>query len=304
MTQIQTHRLVQLIVNGKAGRMAASESRDELEASIKAIYPEANTTFTTEGMDVNKLVREAIQRGSTLIIAGGGDGTVNAVASAVAGTDTILGVLPLGTLNHFSKDLGIPMELKAAIGNLGSGRAIAVDVGEVNGHIFVNNSGLGLYPTIVRLREERQARGESKWIAAGVAAARALRHYQRLTLQVTASGKKLLRKTSIVFLGNNEYTMEGLNMGTRTQLDAGLLCLYITGETSSLKLIGLTLSALMGKLQKNRDYDKILADEVWIRSRQSILNVSIDGEVIRLASPLHYRIRPKALWVLVPDEER
>jgi YegS/Rv2252/BmrU family lipid kinase len=304
VTQFQKHRLVQLIINGKAGRMAASESRDKLKASIKAIYPEAETTFTTEGDDVRKLVREAVQRGSTLVIAGGGDGTVNAVASAVAGTDTILGILPLGTLNHFGKDLGIPMELKAAIGNLGSGRSIAVDVGEVNGQIFVNNSGLGLYPTIVRLREKRQARGASKWVAAAVAALRALRHYHRLALQVTANGKELLRRSSIVFLGNNEYSIDGLNIGTRAQLDAGLLCLYITKETSRLKLLRLTLSALMGKLQKNRDYDKILTREVWIRSKHPTLNVSIDGEVMRLAPPLHYRIRPKALWVIVPGEER
>ena len=279
------------------------ESRDDLAASIKAIYPDAELTFTTDGTDVSKLVQEAIQRGSKLIIAGGGDGTVNAVASAVAGTDVLLGVLPLGTLNHFCKDLGIPMELKAAIGNLGSGRAIAVDVAEVNGRIFVNNSGLGLYPTIVRLREARQARGQTKWMAAAVAAIRALRHYQRLALRVNASGRELFRRTSIVFMGNNEYAIEGLNIGTRTQIDAGQLCLYITRESSSLRLIRLTLSALMGKLQKNTDYDKILTDEVWIHSRHSTLNVSIDGEVTRLASPLHYHIRPKALRVLVPEGE-
>jgi YegS/Rv2252/BmrU family lipid kinase len=303
VTPIQTHKFVRLIVNGKAGSMAALESRDELKASVEAIFPGVETTFTTEGMDIRKLVRQAIERGSTLVIAGGGDGTVNAAASAVAGTDTTLGILPLGTLNHFCKDVGIPMELEAAIGNLSSGRAIAVDVGEVNGETFVNNSGLGLYPTIVRLREKRQAKGASKWIAAAVAALRALRHYQRLALQVTANGKELLRRTSIVFVGNNEYTMEGLNIGTRRQLDAGLLCLYITKERSSLRLLTLTLSALMGKLQKNRDYDKILTNDVWIRSKHPALNVSIDGEVIRLAPPLHYRIRPKALLVLVPEEE-
>jgi YegS/Rv2252/BmrU family lipid kinase len=304
VTQIQTHKCVRVIINSNAGGMATLETREELKASIEAIFPEAETTFTTEGMDVRKLVREAIQRGSTLVIAGGGDGTVNAAASAVAGTDITLGILPLGTLNHFCKDLGIPMDLKAAFQNLVSGRVMAVDVGEVNGEIFVNNSGLGLYPTIVRLREKRQARGASKWIAAAVAALRALRHYQRLALQVTANGKELLRRASIVFLGNNEYTMEGLNIGTRTRLDAGMLCLYITKETSSLKLLGLTLSALMGKLQKNRNYDKILTTEVRIRSKHPTLNVSIDGEVIRLAPPLQYRIRPKALRVLVPGEER
>jgi YegS/Rv2252/BmrU family lipid kinase len=304
VAQIQPHKFVHLIVNGKAGGLAASESHDELLAAIESIFPGVEATFATEGMDVTKLVREAIQRGSTMVIAGGGDGTVNAAASAVAGTDVILGILPLGTLNHFCKDLGIPMELKAAIENLGSGRPIAVDVGEVNGRIFVNNSGLGLYPAIVRLREKQQARGASKWIAAAVAALRALRHYQRLALQVTANGKELLRRASIVFLGNNEYTIEGLNIGTRTKLDAGLLCLYITKETSGFKLLALTLSALMGKLQKNKDYDKLLTNEVWIRSKHSTLDVTIDGEVIRLAPPLHYRIRRKALRVLVPHEER
>src|SRR4051812_38744577 len=89
VTPIQPHQFVQVIVNGKAGGMAALESRDELRASVETLFPGAETTFTTEGMDVRKLVRHAIERGSTLVIAGGGDGTVNAAASAVTGTNTI-----------------------------------------------------------------------------------------------------------------------------------------------------------------------------------------------------------------------
>jgi len=301
VTEFQKHRSVQVFINGKSGGASALKSRADFTASIQAIFPDAKTTYVTEQMDVKRLTREAIQQGSTLIVAGGGDGTVNAIASVVAGTQTVLGVLPLGTLNHFCKDLGIPMELKASIENLGSGHEIAVDVGEVNGHMFVNNSGLGLYPTIVRLREERQTQGESKWFAAAFAAARALRHYQRLALRLTTGGKELTRRTSIVFLGNNEYAIEGLDIGTRTRMDAGILCLYIAGETSFLKLIRLTIGALMGKLQKERDYDKILTTDVWINSKHSVLNVSIDGEVILLPPPLHYCIRPKALRVLVPE---
>lgn len=304
MGQMSAHTAVHVIVNCKAGRMAAVEARDELASLLRAVYPDGKLHFATDGTNVTKLAREAVQHGATLIVAAGGDGTLNAVASVLVGTDSILGVLPLGTLNHFGRDLGIPVEMAAAIENLKSGSEVAIDVGEVNGRIFLNNSGLGLYPEIVRRPEERQTRGESKWIAAAFATIRSLRHYQRLTLQVTAGGKKFARRTSMVFLGNNDYSIEGLRIGTRTRLDAGILCLYITGETSALKLIGLSVSALLGILPENKNYDKILTEDLCIRSRHRTLNVTIDGEVIRLAPPLHCRVLPKALRVLVPSKER
>lgn len=275
-------------------------SRSELIRLVKEIYPEAAVTFSTDAAEMGRVAREAVQRGSRLVVAGGGDGTVNSVASAVAGTQSVLGILPLGTLNHFARDLRIPMDLKAAIANLGTGQPVTVDVGEVNGHIFMNNSGLGLYPAIVRLREKRQRRGQSKWVAAAFAAVQALRHYRRLALHVKAGGKELVRRTSIAFLGNNEYAIEGVEIGTRSRLDAGVLCLYVTGETHGLKLFALTLGALMGRLQKSPNYNKILAQEVWIRSKRRSIDVTLDGEVIRLLLPLHFRIRPGALRVLVP----
>src|SRR5205085_3689399 len=97
---------------------------------------------------------------------GGGDGTQSAIASRLAGTQLVHGVLPLGTLNHFAKDLGIPLQLDEAVRTLAEGRVLEVDVGEVNGRVFINNSSLGLYPEIVRERELQQMRlGKSKWRA-------------------------------------------------------------------------------------------------------------------------------------------
>jgi len=300
--QNSIYTAIHVIANCKAGQMAAVEGREKLTSLLRAIYPDVILHFATEGSDVTKLAREAMQSGATLIVAAGGDGTINAVASVLVGTESVLGVLPLGTLNHFGRDLGIPVEMDEAIENLKAGSELAIDVGEVNGRIFLNNLGLGLYPEIVRRREERQTRGESKWIAAVLAAIRSLRHYHRLALQITAEGKEMSRKTSIVFLGNNEYTIEGPNIGTRTRLDAGIMCLYITGETSVLKLIGLSVSALLGILPTNRNYEKILTGDLWIRSRHRTLDVTLDGEVIPLEPPLHCRVHPKALRVLVPKE--
>ena len=118
------------------------------------------------GDEIAAAVRKAVAERPRMIVAGGGDGTVSTVAAALVDTDIVFGVLPLGTLNHFAKDLGVPLELADAVALLASGRPKRVDVGEVNGRIFVNNSSLGLYPDIVRDRERQQKRlGRGKWLA-------------------------------------------------------------------------------------------------------------------------------------------
>src|SRR4051794_37510526 len=128
------------------------------------------------GADLTALARQAVADGAALVVAGGGDGTINAVASALVGTEARLGVLPLGTLNHFAKDLGIPLALEEAVRTVFTGRPQAVDVGEVNGRLFLNNSSLGIYPRIVRLREAHRRQGVRKWIAFVKALAYVLRH--------------------------------------------------------------------------------------------------------------------------------
>jgi diacylglycerol kinase family enzyme len=299
--QSSVHGSVHIIVNSGAGGVAASGSPDAFKNLILRVLPNATMDFTDGSSDLASLARNAMKRGHTMIVAAGGDGTTSTVAAALIDSETVLGVLPAGTMNHFCKDLGIPVNLEAAIQNLAKGRVISVDAGDVNGRIFINNCGLGLYPSIVRLREKQQAQGKSKWTAAAGAAIRALIRYRRLTVRVKANGKELIRRTPILFIGNNDYVMEGLNIGSRARLDGGLLCLYMPREIDRLKLLGFSLSALLGRLQKDKDYDKVQSPELWIRSRGRGVHISLDGEVLHMASALHFRIRPKALRVLVPE---
>src|SRR5262249_2923094 len=151
-----------------------------------------------------------------MIVAGGGDGTIGTVAAAVAGTETALGVLPLGTLNHFAKDLGIPLDTAAAIHTLFTGRIAQVDVGRVNDHVFVNNSSLGLYPRIVQQREALQRHGASKWIAFAQALIYVLRNHSSIYLKIKVDDAGTeFRKTPFVFIGNNKYEIAGLDIGKR-----------------------------------------------------------------------------------------
>ena len=153
------------ILNGKAGTVKALDAERRLCELFARHGAQAKILVAQDGDDISALVRQETQHGCALIVAGGGDGTVNAVASVLAGTDIVLGVLPLGTLNHFAKDLLLPLELEGAVDNLFTGQTIQVDVGEVNGKLFLNNSSLGIYPVIVRQREKLQEHGRGKWSA-------------------------------------------------------------------------------------------------------------------------------------------
>ena len=205
----------------------ASIHADEARALVASVSHElgvAVDVVVAPGEELGAVAAQAVRQGSERIVAGGGDGTVNAVAGAVAGTNAALGVLPMGTLNHFARDVGIPQDLAAAVRNTFTGRVVKVDVGEVNGQVFVNNSGTGPYPYIVRQREGQQRRGHAKWIAFGLAVWAALRRYYRLRVKLNLDeAEAQARLTPFLFVGNNRYEINGLEIGRRTNLRSGRL---------------------------------------------------------------------------------
>ncbi|WP_296951863.1 diacylglycerol kinase family protein [uncultured Massilia sp.] len=292
---------VMVIVNGDAG----SGHDDAVAARLRTLLADAGLdaelVLAGGGEEMMAAARRALDGGVRLVAAGGGDGTMNAVASVLAGSDTTFGVLPMGTLNHFAKDLGIPLELEAAVRNLADGRPKRVDVGEVNGRIFLNNSSLGLYPDIVRDRELQQRRlGRGKWPAALWATWSALRRYPFLTMHLRIGDRQLVRRTPFVFIGNNSYTMAGLAIGERERIDDGQLSLYVAERPTRLGLLRFAFDALRGKLADRADFDVLHAPELEVDTHRSRLRVATDGEVAMMAPPLRYRVRPGALTVLVP----
>ncbi|HYJ05102.1 MAG TPA: diacylglycerol kinase family protein [Chthoniobacterales bacterium] len=258
----------------------------------------------TGDKDITAIAREAAKGSEQIIVAAGGDGTISAVASELAGTDKILGVLPIGTLNHFAKDLGIPLELEAAVRAIKEENTAAVDAAEVNGRIFINNSSLGIYPQIVSQREEQQERlARGKWPAFLWATVQAFRRFPFLDLRVTFEGQRLSRKTAFLFVGNNEYEIAGFKLGSRACLNAGRLGLYFSHGTGRLGLIRLALHALLGRVDQAKDFEAFCVAEARIETGHRRLLVARDGEVEWMETPLNYRIRPGALRVLVPEEK-
>ncbi|HUO94770.1 MAG TPA: diacylglycerol kinase family protein [Steroidobacteraceae bacterium] len=287
------------ILNGKS--VHAETARALIGRISRELGVQTRVIVTRSADEFVPLASHAVSEKRSRVAAGGGDGTVNAVAGAVAGTNTALGVLPMGTLNHFAKDAGIPLDLEDAVRNFFTGGVVKVDVGEVNGRVFVNNSGIGVYPHLVRQREAQQRRGHRKWLAFLIAVGAVLRRYTRLRVRLHLSeAEALSRLTPFVFVGNNKYEVAGLQIGRRISLTSGRLWVCTAPRASRRSLIGMAWRTLRGHVGDD-ELRAIDVDEFWVDAATPRINVSMDGEVSLMASPLHYRIRPGALRVVLPD---
>jgi len=290
-----------VIINGSAGSGHDPGQAEALRAAFARHGATATVTLAEDGQAMIATAKAALENGASLVVAGGGDGTINAIAAVLAGTKVAFGVLPLGTLNHFAKDLGIPLDLEGAVANVVNGERKMVDVGEVNGQVFLNNSSLGLYPNMVRDRDRQQRLGRGKWLAACWASIVVLTRYPFLQVRLKLEEGEHLRSTPFVFIGNNEYTMEGLNIGERTALDRGRLSLYVAQRPGRLGLLRFAWRALCGRLAQESDFDVLFGESIEVETGHKLLRVATDGEVTVMVTPLKYRIRPAALCVIVPS---
>jgi diacylglycerol kinase family enzyme len=290
-----------VIVNAAAGPGHSSDCLQQVQAAFAAAGAEVRILPASNGSEIGELARKAAGEGAAVIVAAGGDGTLNAVASAVVGTGTALGILPLGTFNHFAKDLRIPLELEDAARTIVANHQVMVDVGEVNGRIFLNNSSIGLYPAIVRQRETLRKRlGRSKPQAMLWATMAVLRRHPFLDVRLRLGGKEQQRRSAFIFIGNNAYAMEGFEIGTRACLDNGCLSVYLAQRRGRWALLALAARALLGRLREAGDFEALTTSALRIETRHARLPVSTDGEVTVMELPLDYRARPRALRVIVP----
>lgn len=287
-------RLV-VLVNGSAGDPGESQAR--LEA-IRAAFRAAGADPPIEcvaGDALADAARAEVAAGADVLVAAGGDGTVSALAGAVAGTDAALAVLPLGTLNHFARDAGLPTDLGEAARVAVHGRPAAVDVARVNGRVFVNNVSLGLYPHAVRERERRLEPGRSKRMATARAVGATLRRLPAHHLLLAVDGRPAVRTTSFIFVGNNAYETDLGNLGRRLGLTGGRLAVYTVRKPSRRAVLALAARTLVGRLDEARDFETHDAAEVVVDSAKPRLQVGIDGELAWLETPLRFAAWPGAL---------
>lgn len=253
-----------------------------------------------EGTDITALVRKAVDGGVKAVIAGGGDGTLNAVALGLRGTAIPMAILPIGTLNHLARDLSVPLDAGEAIEALDRSHETAMDLGEVNGRVFLNNSIIGLYPAYRFARDRRERRGWAKWRAIASAVISVFRRRPLLRVRLAADGRELERTTPYILVANNEHRMEGYRLGERSRLDAGRLWVYVMRAISRWGMVRMVISLLLGTFDRRDDFEVFSAESLLVSSARRQIGVAIDGDVVTMKTPLEYRSLPAALHVFTP----
>ncbi|MEO6004107.1 MAG: diacylglycerol kinase family protein [Opitutus sp.] len=291
-----------VVYNEKAGTSVSADgpTREALQDAFAAAGITADVR-NVPGDQIEASLREAVRERPTVLYAGGGDGTISTAAGLVAGTNIVLGVLPLGTLNHFARDLGIPSDWREAVAALVAAPVRAVDVAEVNGRVFINNCSLGSYADAVRRRDAlRREKGHGKWPAMILASWAVFRELRRMRLQITTPDTTLTLRTPFVLIANNQYTGSVLATSLRPKLDEGRIWLYTTRARKHGALIRLAWQSLVRRIDAADDLEVHSFTHATITVLRGRIPVAADGEIVNATPPLQLKIKAGALRVLAP----
>ena len=231
------------------------------------------------------------------VIAGGGDGTLNAVADAVSDTGLPLGILPLGTANDLARTLGIPPDPYRAAEIITKGRTRLIDLGDVNGHPFFNVASIGFSVDLAR-NLTSEAKRRLGVFGYGAAASRLLAQSRPFTAYIDHDGRTEEVRTVQMSVGNGRYYGGGMTVEQSAQPDDGKLDFYSLEIDHWWELVGLTPALRFGTHGRHRKVRAFGTTELMIRTRRPH-DINTDGELVT-RTPAHFRIRKAAVRVFVP----
>jgi diacylglycerol kinase family enzyme len=250
-----------------------------------------------------KAVALAKEKGG-VVVAAGGDGTINAVASAVLRSGCPFGVLPQGTFNYFGRAHGIPQDAKAAATALLGANTSPVTVGEVNGRVFLVNASLGLYPQLLEDREAwKQQFGRSRLVAFASGLATLFQARGQLRLEIEMAGKTTSLRTPTLFIGNNhlQLTQVGIDAAHADAVNRGELAGIAVRPIGTLALFGLLARGVIGRLGDADNIDSFSFRKLQVAMRRKRrVKVATDGEITWMTPPLMFQVADTPLLLMVP----
>ncbi len=296
-----------VILNQSAGSTAASlEVRDRITAALASAGAAARLVEVGPGQSlretVERIADEAAASGAT-VVAAGGDGTISTVAAACFLHGVPLGVVPLGTFNFFAREFGLPDDPAGAVRVALTGTPVQVDVGFINARMFVNNASFGIYPRLIRERESTKARlGRKRWVAALAGVITLLRGQRRFAVSLEADGVRQMRRTTMVFVGNNALQLEQLGLEVSDCVGQGRLAVIVQRRGGRLSVLRQMLLGALGRLRDEDDLERFCADSLVVDSKRRRIELAIDGELCTLTPPLVFSKGQRALTLILPSD--
>lgn len=297
-----------LIYNKKSGFHAANKDEvyEQLVADLSTAGFEIQSFELSECMNFDQMMQDILLRHRQaenvgVVVAAGGDGTLNAVASKLMGTDIPMGILPLGTFNYVARVLNIPLDLLDAAKAIGEGQPRSVHVAQLNQHIYLNNASLGLYPLFIQKREQFNKHfGRFPLHAYTSALDVLIRDRKELKLEVEVDGQRYPVKTPLIFFGNNQLQLAEMKLRIAKAAEAGKVARVVVAKSDKRTLFKTLWQLIKGNLDQASDVYSFAADEVIVHSKRNKLTVAVDGEIVTMTPPLKITVRKHALNIMVP----
>lgn len=297
-----------LIYNKKSGFHAANKDEvyEQLVADLSTAGFEIQSFELSECMNFDQMMQDILLRHRQaenvgVVVAAGGDGTLNAVASKLMGTDIPMGILPLGTFNYVARVLNIPLDLLDAAKAIGEGQPRSVHVAQLNQHIYLNNASLGLYPLFIQKREQFNKHfGRFPLHAYTSALGVLIRDRKELKLEVEVDGQRYPVKTPLIFFGNNQLQLAEMKLRIAKAAEAGKVAGVVVAKSDKRTLFKTLWQLIKGNLDQASDVYSFAADEVIVHSKRNKLTVAVDGEIVTMTPPLKITVRKHALNIMVP----
>uniref|UniRef100_A4WR45 Diacylglycerol kinase, catalytic region n=2 Tax=Cereibacter TaxID=1653176 RepID=A4WR45_CERS5 len=291
-----------VVMNAGSGK---GEDADRVRAAFEAQQVPVHLELVEDGSRLASVAAEAVNRGFGTIVAAGGDGTICAVAAAMAGSGRRMGILPLGTFNYFARSLLLPQELEAAVEVICAGRTAPIRIATVNDEVFLNNASLGVYPAILETREEIYKRwGRSRALAYWSVLKVLARMGRPLRLRVRAGGEERVVRSPLVFVVNNAFQLEQMNLDGAERVAAGDLVVFIAPNTGRLGMFRNAVALALGSASVDQNYMMMSGPHVEIdlpQGHRRVWHVARDGERERMVPPFDLRAIEGALEVTVPE---
>lgn len=296
-----------VIYNQKSGFHA--NHKESVYEQIMTLWSEAGFSIQSFEMrdeaQFQQMMQHVLERHQQqpegVVVAAGGDGTLNAVAAYLLHTPIKMGILPLGTFNYVARVLGIPLDLIEAAQVISQGAVQSVHVARLNQYIYLNNASLGLYPLFIQKRERyNHYLGRLTLNAYTSGLDVLIRDRKELKLDVEVDGQRYPVTTPLVFLGNNQLQLAELNLKIAKDAAAGKVAGVVVAKTDKFTLFKMLWQLIRGQLERTADVHSFAADQVIIHSRAKKLSLAIDGELVKVKPPLKIWVDHAALKVVVP----
>ncbi|MBC7522143.1 MAG: diacylglycerol kinase [Sandarakinorhabdus sp.] len=298
-----------IVLNVKSSTCDALKTREVIEGILSAAGREHHVRIVTDAAQLHDAARQTVDdaraRGG-VVVAGGGDGTINTMAQATLGSGCSFGVLPLGTFNYFSRTHGIPDDTADATRLLLTARAHPVQVGLVNGRVFLINASLGMYPELLEDREAFNKKlGRTRLVAVIAGVSTVLRHHRQLHLLIEQGSSTRQMRSPVLFVGNNRLQLENAGIAGAPVLDQGQLNAITLRPMGTLTMLWLALRGAFGRLGEAESVASFAFRRIVVQPAMPYgtrrFKVAIDGEIVWLRAPIEFRVAAQALHLLKPD---